>query len=133
MFYHSDFFVVLSSGIGYTAFAKSLACALDGFDFSISTVHELSSREDKNSRQSCDLNPGLLVEKRKCNLRHIGPLTRLDEPYRHIRQTTEPNRTCHPPPTLPALACSCRAAAAAACVSLHNVSNFVKRVPRIKL
>ena len=38
-----NFFIVLGLGLGCTAFAKSLALALDGFD--LYTVHYLSSNE----------------------------------------------------------------------------------------
>ena len=55
----------LFEGLRCTALAKSFALAVDGFDFlfSISIVHELSSRYEKNSRYSRVSNPGPLGEK----------------------------------------------------------------------
>ena len=71
----TTFFVVLSSGLCCTTFAKSFAWALGGFNFWVllSTVYVLSSRDETYSRHSCVLNPGPLGENCKCYLCTVQP------------------------------------------------------------
>ena len=68
---HSNFFVGLCSSL--CCICKLLCRSNIWVQFSISPVHELSSREEKNSWQSWDLNPWLLGEKRKRYLCAMQP------------------------------------------------------------
>ena len=79
--YHLSFFVVLGLGLWCTAFAKSLALALDGFD--LYTVHELSSNEK-------DLGRKISLEKISRQRFEPGPLGAKQERYPFVLRGPPP-------------------------------------------